>query len=600
MTRLRSWLAGLALLAASAAGARAQETRCERGDVEVRALGFTGNAAFTDAELEAGIVTTPSSWARRTLRIIGTRRCLDRQAFPDDVLRLTIFYRNHGFVNATVDTIVTSLGASRVGVRFVITEGRPMLVDTLRVVGLDAVPERAAILARLPTTEGGRFDRYANRASRDTITSRLRDDGYPDAGTYLGYDTRTDVMRATVEFTVDAGARRRIGRVAIARAGRDGRPPQVTEAAVRRLAGLREGELYRERLLERAKRTLYQSEAFAQVSVQPGAVAADSTLTVDVAVTESYLRAARLGGGWGTLDCFRATGEFTEYNLFKTATRLELRSRLSKIGIGAPFDGARSLCQAATKDIYSGNLNYYVGATLSQPSLLRASFVPTLSLYSERRSEYNAYLRTTPAGASLALNRSLPRRTHGLAYSIEYGRTEAQPALFCAVFNACEARDRLALQQTQRLAVLSASTSYERTDNPLDPSEGRVGRVEARYASRFIGADPSLEFTRLTADGSLYIPLGEDVVLATRLRVGMVLGPSFALGGAARFVPAQERLFAGGPTTVRGYRQNELGPAVYIPTAYDTVDASGMRVGAPMSATDTVYFRANVDSVGSA
>ncbi|MDH5233755.1 MAG: BamA/TamA family outer membrane protein, partial [Gemmatimonadota bacterium] len=42
----------------------------------------------------------------------------------------------------------------------------------------------------------------------------------------------------------------------------------------------------------------------------------------------------------------------------------------------------------------------------------------------------------------------------------------------------------------------------------------------------------------------------------------------------------------------------ELGPAVYIPTAYDTVDASGMRVGAPMSATDTVYFRANVDSVG--
>jgi outer membrane protein insertion porin family/translocation and assembly module TamA len=589
---------GLALLSAPAAGAHAQETRCERGDVEVRSLSFTGNAAFTDAELEAGIVTTPSSWARRTLRIIGTRRCLDPRAFQDDVLRLTIFYRNQGFVNATVDTVVTSLGRARVAVRFVVTEGRPMLVDTVRVAGLDAVPERAEVLAKLPTTVGGRFDRYANRASRDSITSRLRDNGYPDAETYLGYDTRTDEMRATVEFTVDAGPRRRIGRVAIARTGRDGRPPAVTESAVRRLAGLREGELYRERLLERAKRTLYQSEAFGQVSVQPGEVAPDSTLTVDVAVTESYLRAARLGGGWGTLDCFRATGEFTEYNLFKTATRLELRSRLSKIGIGAPLDGAKNLCQTAGKDIYSGNLNYYVGATLSQPSLLRASFVPTLSLYSERRSEYNAFLRTTPVGASVALAKSLPRRTHGFAYTIEYGRTEAQPALFCAVFNACEAQDRLALQQTQRLAVISASTGYERTDNPLDPSEGRVGRVEARYASRFIGADPSLEFTRLTADGSLYFPLGTDVVLATRLRVGVVLGPTFALGGAARFVPAQERLFAGGPTTVRGYRQNELGPAVYIPTAYDTVDASGMRVGAPATAGDTVYFRANADSVG--
>ena len=57
-------LATLALLVATAAGA--QETRCERGDVEVRSLTFGGNVAFSDAELVAGIVTTPSSWARRT------------------------------------------------------------------------------------------------------------------------------------------------------------------------------------------------------------------------------------------------------------------------------------------------------------------------------------------------------------------------------------------------------------------------------------------------------------------------------------------------------------------------------------------------------
>jgi outer membrane protein assembly factor BamA len=596
VTVLRSWLAGLALLPVAAAGA--QETRCERGDVEVRSLSFTGNEAFTDAELAAGIVTTPSSWARRALRVIGTRRCLDRRAFPDDVLRLTLWYRNHGFVNAVVDTIVTSVGRERVAVRFVIFEGAPLVVDTLRIHGIDAVPERAEVLARLPTTVGGRFDRYANRATRDSITSRLRDNGYPEAETYLGYETRLDEGRATVEFSVEPGPRRRIGRVAVTRAGRDGRPPEVGEAAVRRLAGIREGELYRERLLERAKRTLYQSEAFAQVLVAPGAVAEDSSVTVDVDVTEGYLRTARLGGGWGTLDCFRTTGEFTEYNLFRSATRLEMRGRVSKIGIGEPLDGARGLCQVAGKDLYGGNLNYYVGATVSQPSLLRASFVPTLSLYSERRSEFNAYLRTTPAGASVAMSRSLPRRTHAFSYSMEYGRTEAQPALFCAVFNACEAEDRLALQRTQRLAVLAASTGYERTDRPLDPTTGVVGRVEARHASRFIGADAALQFTRLTGDGTLYVPLGRDAVLATRFRIGAVLGPTFALGDAARFVPAQERLFAGGPTTVRGFRQNELGPAVYIPTAFDTVNAAGARVTGPVAAGDTVYFRANVDSVG--
>lgn len=588
----------LLLLAAAGATAGAQDTRCTRGALEVRRLEFSGNTAFTDAELAAGIVTTASSWARRALKVIGARHCLNEREFPLDVARLRLWYRNHGFVDATVDTVVTPLGSRRVAVRFVITEGEPIRIDTLRVEGLDAVPERAEVLAGIATRVGGLFDRYANAASRDTIARRLRDTGYPDAEVFLGYDTRTAERRATVILTAVPGARRRIGAVLVTRTGRGGEEPQVSEGAVRRLAGLREGDLYRERLLERAKRTLYQTEAFGQVIVEPGATSDDSLIAVDVAVSESYLRAARLGGGWGSLDCFRTTGEFTDYNLFHSATRLELRGRVSKIGIGDPLGGAEQLCPQARGDIYSSDLNYYAGATISQPSLLRAAFVPTFSVYSERRSEYNAFLRTTPFGSSLALTRAFPRRSHTVAYSLEYGRTEAQPALFCAVFNACEAADRAALQRTQRLAVVSASSTYDRTDLPADPTRGVIGRVEARHASNVVGADATLAFTRMTADGSVYVPLGSEVVFAARLRLGVVLGRSLAITEAARFVPPQERLFAGGPTTVRGYRQNELGPVVYIPTAFDTLRADGTPVTGPVAPGDTVFFRADPAQVG--
>jgi outer membrane protein assembly factor BamA len=588
--------ATLALLLASAPVAGAQETRCERGDVEVRGLSFSGNSAFGDAVLAAGIVTTPSSWARRTLRVVGARHCLDAREFPLDLLRLTVWYRNHGFVDATVDTVVTRPAPGVVLVRFDIFEGEPVLVDTVRVEGLEEVPEAAEVRAGLPTRAGGRFDRYANRATRDSITRRLRNTGYPEAETFLGYDTRTLERRATVVFTVVPGPRRRIGALRFTRTGSGGDAPEVPEAAVRRLSGLTSGDLYRERLLERAKRTLYQSEAFAQVEVQPAPAGPDSLLPIDIAVTESYLRSARFGGGWGTLDCFRATGELTDFNLFRSATRLELRGRLSKIGMGEPLAGAEALCgSVARRDPYSGVLNYYVSATVSQPSVLRTSFVPTLSLYSERRSEYQAYLRTAPIGASLALARALPRRTHSLGYSIELGRTEAQPALFCAVFNACEAADREALQRLQRLAVLSAASSYERTDDPADPSRGVVGRVEARHASNLTGSDKVLQFTRVSLDGSTYVRIAEEGVLALRIRVGGVLGPTLAFDETERFVPAQERLFAGGPTTVRGFRQNELGPAVYIPEAYDTLTAAG--APAPrFDIGDTVYFQ-SADSI---
>ncbi len=593
MTRRRSALVGLALLSVAALPLGAQETRCERGDVQVDKLEFRGNTAFNDATLLAGIVTTPSSWLRRTFRFVGARHCLDAREFPDDLRRLEVWYRNHGFTDATVDTVVTPTGPNRVSVRFNIVEGEPVVIDTLRLIGLDAVPERAELIRDLPVRSGGRFDRYANSAMRDTLTRRFRDNGYPDAETFLGYDTRTLSRTATVIFTVVPGPRRRIGEVRLTRAGRDGRPPEVTAAAVRRLAGLNEGDLYRERNLERAKRTLYQSEAFSQVEVQPGLARADSTLAVEVDVTEGYLRSARLGGGWGTLDCFRTTGELTEYNLFKTATRLELRGRVSKIGMGAPLDGAEQLCSnTARSDPYSVDLNYYTSATLSQPSLLRASFVPTLSLYSERRSEYQAFLRTTPVGASLQASRALPRRTHSVGYSIEFGRTEAQPALFCAVFDACVEADRNALQRLQRLAVVSAGSSYERTDNAADPTRGLTGRAELRYAARSLGSEQGLQFARMSVDGALYRALGSDMVLATRVRVGVVLDAKFSFDDTDNFVPAQERLFAGGPTTVRGFRQNELGPSVYIPASYEIFDAtSGARLDS-LAPGQSGYFRA--------
>jgi len=397
-----------------------------------------------------------------------------------------------------------------------------------------------------------------------------------------------------VIFSVVSGPRRRIGGVVVVRDGRPGVAPQVTEKAVRRLAGIQPGDLYRERNLERAKRTLYQSEAFAQVDVQPGAVRPDSLLVIDVSVTESYLRSGRIGGGWGTLDCFRATGEMTDYNLFNTATRLDLRGRVSKIGMGEPLDGAEKLCSnTATKDPFGNVLNYYASATLSQPSLLRASFVPTLSLYSERRSEYKAYLRTAPIGASLSLNRALPRRTHSLGYSVELGRTEAAPALFCAVFQVCVLADQDSLKKLQRVAVLSAGSGYERTDNSLDPTAGVTARADVRYASNLTGSAKGIQFTRLTTDGSLYFPVGDDIVIATRVRLGGVLGPTLSLDENDRFVPAQERLFAGGPTTVRGYRQNELGPSVYIPDSYQIINPVDSTPMDSLAVGDSAYFRAD-------
>jgi outer membrane protein insertion porin family/translocation and assembly module TamA len=312
-------------------------------------------------------------------------------------------------------------------------------------------------------------------------------------------------------------------------------------------------------------------------------------VNVRVRVAEAFTHAASASVGYGTLDCVRAQGEYTDRNFLNRAGRLDLTTRVSKVGIGEPLGGAPDVCfRQLRDDPYSVKLNYYAGATLRQPVLFGLRSVPALTLYSERRSEYLAYLRTTNLGtlASLTSERR-PRTPVVLAYQLELGKTEAQPALFCAVFNLCTAADRAQVQEVQPLAVLSVAVTRNRADNLLAPSRGSVARLELRHASTVIGSDAKLQFNKAVGDVSWYRPVAARTVLAFRVRAGAVVGTQLN-DSTRRFIPPQERLYAGGPNSVRGFRQNELGPVVYTVTGYDTV-----AVFDPSTGEAATYFRFN-------
>ncbi|MGH9422040.1 MAG: autotransporter assembly complex protein TamA, partial [Thermoanaerobaculia bacterium] len=311
-----------------------------------------------------------------------------------------------------------------------------------------------------------------------------------------------------------------------------------------------------------AQRALYQTEAYQHVSITPDS-GSDSLVTLNVNLAEAAMHAARVGAGYGTLDCFRVTGEYTDYNFLNGARRLDVNTRVSKIGIGRPLNGFSGLCPKAKGDVFSNLLSYYMGATFRQPVIFGLRTVPTLTLYTQSVSEYNAYRRTTAiGGVASVVWRATTRTPLNLSYSMDLGRTEAQPALFCAVFNLCDAEERQRIEKTQRLAVLSLSATRDNSNNVLSPTRGSIVRVEARHSSPIILSDTALQFNKFVGDASRYISAGRGNVLAFRLRGGVVYGRT--LGSATGFIPPSERLYAGGPTTVRGFAQNELGSAIYI------------------------------------
>jgi outer membrane protein assembly factor BamA len=526
-------------------------------------LAFEGNRAFSDAELAKTIVTTPSAWARRYLYLPFTvKHCLDRSELPNDRARLIIFYRRRGYPRVTVDTVVKSLGKGAVEVRFKINEGPPIILRSFVLRGVDSVPERGQIVRNLPVHEGGRFDRFAIDAAADTVRERSHNNGYPRADAVNSFTVNDSALSAWDTLTVTPGPRTRIGAIRIQVTPLGEKKQQIPTRIVRRIMGLDSGRLFREDEIVDAQRALYQTEAYQHVSITPDS-SRDSLVTLYANLAEAPMHAARVGAGYGTLDCFRVTSEYTDYNFLNGARRLDLNARVSKIGIGRPLSGAPGFCPTAKKDVFSNLLSYYVGATLRQPVFFGLRTVPTLTVYSQSVSEYNAYRRTTAiGGVASVVWRSATRTPVNLSYSMDLGRTEAQPALFCALFNLCDAEERRRVEKTQRLAILSLSATRDNSNSLLSPTRGSIIRVEARHSSPFILSDTALQFNKFVGDASRYINAGGGNVLALRLRGGVVYGRS--LGSATGFIPPSERLYAGGPTTVRGFAQNELGSAIYI------------------------------------
>lgn len=563
--RLARWVLCVLLL-----GAPPTMTAQQPQQRVVRQLSLEGNHALSDEALAAAIVTTNSSWfARGFLRFLGlgAKRYFDEQEFRRDVVRLTVMYRRSGYPEAVIDTLVKRTPED-VYITFKIQEGTPILVTNLTISGLDSVLPRARrnVLLDLPLQEGDPFNRFAMQASADSITRRLRDRGYPSAAVFTAFEVNRPAKSAAVTLETNPDGRAVIGRISVIGAHR------VDTAVVRKLLVARTGRRYSQEELFESQRNLYESDLFRFASVNidsaqyhPGA----DSVPLTVQVNESRPRRIRGGLGYATYDCFRGSLGWTSRNFLGAGRILDLTSQISKVGVGAPLDWGldQNICRASRNDtVGSAKVNFYVGASLRRPAFLSPNNAVTLSLFTERHSEYRVYLRQE-TGVSVAFTRTTPRRRNplSLTYTLSYGRTEATAVSFCSVFGACTPDVIEPLRQNLVLATLTALGTFPRVNSQVDPTRGSNASVELTYSSKYIGSSSLQQFTRVVGGMSWYRPLSRDVVLSWRLRGGVIFSPTLDVGNVSgAFIPPDQRFYAGGPNDVRGFQRNELGPVIYV------------------------------------
>jgi outer membrane protein insertion porin family/translocation and assembly module TamA len=570
----------LALLLATAGPAGAQEPARV-----VRRLAFEGNSALSDEFLASAIATTNSSWFARAFIFrwlgLGEKRYFDEQEFKRDVVRLEVLYRRSGYPHAQTDTVVRRTPTD-VYITFRIKEGEPIRVTRLQVLGLDTLPTvvRAQTLVDLPMQQGDPFNRFIMQATADTIARRLRDRGYPSARVFTSFESSRETEIAAVTFEAAAGRRARIGEVSVV--GTNRIDPQV----VRNLLITRRGRLYSQDEMFQSQRNLYSSDLFRYATVNVDTTTyrpdADSVPLV-VVVSEARRRRIRGGLGYATDDCFRGSLGWTTRNFLGSGGRiLDLTSRISKVGVGTPFDWGldQDICRSSREDtVGSSKVNFNLGASIRRPAFLSPNNTIAVSLFTERRSEFKVYLRQE-TGTTVTLRRETPKRRIplSLAYTLSYGHTEATAESFCASFNACTPDVVALLRQNRVLATLTANGSVPRVNNPLDPSRGSLSSLDLTWSSRFLGSSSFQQFFRAVGDYSWYRPIARDVVFSWRLRGGAIFAPTVDIATTSgNFIPPEQRFYAGGPNDVRGFERNELGAVVYV-VPKGEVDTAAMQM----------------------
>jgi len=103
---------------------------------------------------------------------------------------------------------------------------------------------------------------------------------------------------------------------------------------------------------------------------------------------------------------------------------------------------------------------------------------------------------------------------------------------------------------------LLGAVALDNSDDPLDPKKG--WRVEAKVEPIATFGDAELAYFKVQSQGSYYLPLGADerLVLATRVKLGVVVGAE------AYDIPAARRFYSGGGGSVRGYSYQAVGPRI--------------------------------------
>ena len=486
------------------------------GGVRVRRIHFTGREELDEDDVEESLYHQAASrWPW------GKKMAFLPREFVRDLRRLGILYERRGFPSAEIRGQVNPRpDGESVDLEFTITEGRPVMVSKVKLLGWPESEDWGNrgekdpddVLRQIALSPGGRLDRTRVEQSLKSLVQFLKQNGHFQAAARDSIELAGNEAR--VLLVVTPGPRFRVRNVALtpeAKAAIGDLPHRMVLDEF----DFDRGEIYDPKRLADGRDELIGLDLFRRVAIEPEPVGGD-TLDLKIDVARLSSRSTAIGIGYGSEDKLRGQARWLERDFLGGGRRLEIKGQASFI-------------------------EQELSAAVTQPRIFHTRSDLTVRAFLGNETEDNYDL--VRLGGGLGVQRPLARDV-----SLRVGVDHEENRLTVKVPD-----EALPDEGPSKLTDLKTFLTYDATNDRLNPKRGTRAFLALDGATDRVWSD----YTYGAAAISLarYEELRPNLIFAGVVRGGVALP-----AGETNDLPVWRRFYGGGSTDMRSYARRTLGP----------------------------------------
>jgi outer membrane protein insertion porin family len=497
---------------------------------KIREVNIVGNTSFTDKEILAGFELKTGNW----LSFIKKNDRYSKQALEGDLEKLKSFYMDRGFADFRWDNVQVAISPNKrdIFVTVSVTEGDRYKISDVKLAGEMVVPEQD-LKSLILIQPGQPFAQNVLTMTEKAMGLRLGLDGYAFAQVRALPELDKQKKTAAITFFVDPKSRAYVRHINFN--GTD----NVNDDVLRREMRQMEGGYLSNNLVDRSQVLLQRLPYIEKVEHETTPVPGSPDLVdVDFKIKEGL--PGQFGGSLGYSATYGVTlgGNFVHSNFMGTGNRLAVNLQGGKY-----------------QKVYDAS---YTDAYRTVDGLSRQLSVSYLDSkqYTSTASQFST--TTLSAGVSWGyLIKEFQNVRFGVTYQsadLATSSLSSDQARAWVLANGGKTIDPyLGLDTTTvRSIELLAGWAYDSRNATLFPTAG------ARFGLSLTASVPQsdVEYYITGLDFTKYVHLAGRWLF----RVNSSLSYGEPYGNSSVGIPPYRNRYAGGPNSVRGYRESTLGP----------------------------------------